>query len=232
MRTVNASVKYAVLYSFKGSSGGARDGSAPLAGLTEYKGALYGTTSGGGTPGDGTVYAIGGAGKESVLYSSRGRPERTRNRDCSSTTACCTVRRTPAARTVRNCLSITPAGKERVLHSFGSFDGENPAAGLVVLGGTLYGVTYNGGANGDGAVFAVTTVGKERVTYSFSGNPDGQNPQGSLTVLGGNLYGTTVVGGTNVDGVLFEITPAGVEHVAYTFGNAYDVVFPNRIFSC
>jgi uncharacterized repeat protein (TIGR03803 family) len=45
-------------------------------------------------------------------------------------------------------------------------DGADPAAGLTVLGGKLYGTTEDGGsncANNSGTAFSVTTAGKEHV---------------------------------------------------------------------
>jgi len=52
---------------------------------------------------------------------------------------------------------ITTAGAETVLYSFlGGSDGENPQAGLINVGGTLYGTTANGGASGNGTVFKIT----------------------------------------------------------------------------
>ena len=53
--------------------------------------------------------------------------------------------------------SITTAGKEKVLHSFGGgTDGVGPFAGLIDVKGTLYGTTEQGGAYFYGAVFALT----------------------------------------------------------------------------
>ena len=56
-----------------------------------------------------------------------------------------------------NCgtvFSVTMGGTERVLHSFGAVgDGENPGAGLINVGGTLYGTTAAGGT-GYGTVLA------------------------------------------------------------------------------
>jgi uncharacterized repeat protein (TIGR03803 family) len=53
--------------------------------------------------------------------------------------------------------SITPGGKENVLHYFGGKrDGVYPTAGLIDVGGTLYGTTQNGGTYADGTVFALT----------------------------------------------------------------------------
>jgi uncharacterized repeat protein (TIGR03803 family) len=44
-----------VLHSFEG---GSLDGAFPFASLTNVKGTLYGTTSGGGGKGDGTVFSL------------------------------------------------------------------------------------------------------------------------------------------------------------------------------
>ena len=53
--------------------------------------------------------------------------------------------------------SITTSGNESVLHSFGgSGDGQLPQATLANVKGTLYGTTYQGGANGYGTVFSLT----------------------------------------------------------------------------
>jgi uncharacterized repeat protein (TIGR03803 family) len=55
-----------VLHSFGGSSA---DGENPYGGLLNVNGTLYGTTSGGGTYGQGTLYSITPNGTESVLWS-------------------------------------------------------------------------------------------------------------------------------------------------------------------
>jgi len=128
--------------------------------------------------------------------------------------------------------SITIAGKERVLHSFGVYtgDGTDPSDGaLVDVGGTLYGTTDAGGASsncfsGDicGTVFSITTTGKEQVLYSFGASPnDGGTPSG-LTNVRGTLYGTTTYGGQNGDGTVFGVTTAGVEQVLYSFAGEPD----------
>ncbi len=50
------------------------DGLAPLAGLIDVNGILYGTTQGGGQYGGGTVFAITRTGQERVLHSFGGVP--------------------------------------------------------------------------------------------------------------------------------------------------------------
>jgi uncharacterized repeat protein (TIGR03803 family) len=49
------------------------------------------------------------------------------------------------------------AASETIVYSFtGGSDGGLPSAGLINVGGTLYGTTEGGGAHNDGTVFAVT----------------------------------------------------------------------------
>ena len=63
-----------VLYRFKGA-----DGRAPVAGLTDVNGKLYGTTLHGGSDADcqdcGTVFDVSTSGKERVLHSFKGLPD-------------------------------------------------------------------------------------------------------------------------------------------------------------
>lgn len=114
--------------------------------------------------------------------------------------------------------SITPGGKEAVIHSFGaSGDGKDPEAGLTIFRGDLYGTTYGGGPYDFGTVFSVTPEGKERVLHHFGKTPDGQNPTADLVVLNGVLYGTTLSGGEDNGGTVFSITNAGKERVIHRF---------------
>ena len=99
--------------------------------------------------------------------------------------------------------SMTTSGVVKVLHSFGhSQDGQYPdEAGLVDVGGTLYGTTSAGGALGGGTVFSITTDGLEKVLHSFGAQGDGADPIGGpLLEVRGKLYGTTRGGGTGDSG--------------------------------
>jgi uncharacterized repeat protein (TIGR03803 family) len=130
--------------------------------------------------------------------------------------------------------TITPSGKETVLHSFGgSGDGIYPVAELINVKGTLYGTTTLGGASNEGTVFAITTSGKETVLYSFKGGTeDGARPNAGLTNAKGTLYGTTSFGGDTVKGcnagcgTVFAITTSGTETVLHSFGGSSDGAFP------
>ena len=65
--------KERIIYSFGAHSG---DGTAPVAGLLNIRGTMYGTTARGGSgkgcpyqSGCGTVFSVDGSGAESILYS-------------------------------------------------------------------------------------------------------------------------------------------------------------------
>jgi uncharacterized repeat protein (TIGR03803 family) len=105
-----------------------------------------------------------------------------------------------------------------------STDGAVPAAGVIDVGGTLYGTTSEGGFYNFGTVFSVTTAGTELVLHSFTGSKhsksDGQQPLGALTEFNGDLYGTTKLGGEGFNsagcpdgcGSVFAIRPASKEN--------------------
>lgn len=126
---------------------------------------------------------------------------------------------------------IRPASQYLVLHSFGSgADGQDPAASLLDIKGTLFGVTESGGTYNLGTIFSMTMAGAEKVLYSFCSQnacSDGENPSGSLINVKGTLYGTTTYGGANAGGTIFSITPSGTEKVLHSFGSVNDDgVFP------
>jgi uncharacterized repeat protein (TIGR03803 family) len=113
-------------------------------------------------------------------------------------------------------------GQLTTLYSFcakeGCTDGSYPYSAVVeAANGMLYGTTFQGGTDGDGTVFQITTKGKLTTLYSFKGL-DGEDPYAGL-ILGsdGNFYGTTIFGGTNGYGTVFKITPAGVLSTLYSF---------------
>jgi uncharacterized repeat protein (TIGR03803 family) len=157
-----------VLHSF----GIGSDGAQPQASLIEVKGTLYGTTVIGGASGCdgvsicGTVFSITPSGTERVLHRFRGGTTDGAGPSASLINVKDTLYGTTpyggpyACATGGSCgtvFSITPNGKEKVLHSFGAAgDGMQPAAGLIDVGGTLYGTTVAGGTYGNGTVFALT----------------------------------------------------------------------------
>jgi uncharacterized repeat protein (TIGR03803 family) len=85
--------------------------------------------------------------------------------------------------------------------------------GVVQAGdGNLYGTTANGGLDGYGTVFRMTTNGVISNLYSFENlSTDGAEPQAAPCVgSDGYLYGTTSInGGTGSGGTLFKMSTNG-----------------------
>src|SRR5579871_597062 len=198
-----------VLYAFKG---GSSDGANPEAGLTDVKGTLFGTTFGGGSKNDGTVFKVTTAGTEKMLYAFKGRDGKNPasallavNGSLYGTTV------SGGAKGLGTVFVVSTSGAEKVLYSFkGGSDGAGPElTGLTDVNGTLYGVTKVGGTHDNGTIFKITASGKETVLYRFQGlsNGDGDNPHGTLTNVKGTLFGTTTYGGLGGTGTVYKITP-------------------------
>ena len=199
-----------MLHSFAGGS----DGGGPQAGLININGILYGTTSNGGSSGDGTVFSVTTSGSEKVLHSFSGPPDGDFpiagltnvdgtiygttddggfSKTCYPSSGCGTV------------FSMDASGNEKVLYSFGGPpDGAGPMANLLNVSGTLYGTTQSGGAYYKGTVFSITASGQEAVLHTFRGtnksHPDGDSPMAGLIDIKGTLFGTTAYGGAPTSG--------------------------------
>jgi uncharacterized repeat protein (TIGR03803 family) len=210
-----------VLYDFGNTS---TDGYQPLDDLIfDASGNLYGTTSGGGTYGYGTVFELtpttSGTWSETVLHSF--------NHDGTDgyyplaglifDTAGNLYGTTyyGSANSNGTVFELTPATgggwTETVLHGFAGTDGGSPEAGLIFdASGNLYGTTRYGGAKGSGTVFELTRtagVWREKVVHNFNGT-DGNQPIASLIFdASGNLYGTASGGGLYGYGTAFKLTP-------------------------
>ena len=106
----------------------------------------------------------------------------------------------------------------RVLHSFSAPpDGEQPYAGLTIIGRNLFGTTEYGGTRGCGVVFKIDPFGVESILHSFTCSPDGEYPFATLISVDGNLYGTTALGGKFSYGSVFKIDSQGLETVLHSF---------------
>ncbi len=113
--------------------------------------------------------------------------------------------------------TITLQPQFSLLHSFNNSDGDTPVASLMQgADGRLYGTTLNGGATGQGTVFAVNQDGTGFVTlYSFTGGNDGRNPYaGLIQGTDGRLYGTAHQGGATANGTVFAINSDGTGFTA------------------
>ncbi|HEY7095228.1 MAG TPA: choice-of-anchor tandem repeat GloVer-containing protein [Terriglobales bacterium] len=225
-----------ILHSFEGGA----DGAAPASGVIRDRGGnLYGTVSQGGANGQGAVYElVRGPGEtftNQILYSFSGGDDGSQ----------------PVGGLVfdnaENLYGSTPSGgangqgvvyqlspdgqggwTETVLHSFGSTpnDGQAPGGSLHFdTDGNLYGLTVEGGASNQGAIFQLQPNGNGgwsgEVIYSFKGGSDGAHPVTSDLIQVGNIfYGTTTDGGDAGLGTLFQlVNVVGVwlEKVLYSF---------------
>ncbi|HEV2132732.1 MAG TPA: choice-of-anchor tandem repeat GloVer-containing protein [Terracidiphilus sp.] len=227
-----------VLYNFNYSV----DGYFPLAGvILGASGDLYGTTEGGGTLGNGTVFAIDPAKQFDVppfpvALSDGMNPNaglvQDQNGNLYGDT---TMGGTNGLGTI---FEVNPSGQITTLYSFtGQSDGAYPYGTLVIDSkGNLYGTTNDGGANGLGVVFEYSPSSPGQVTalHAFAGvaNGDGANSIAGLVMdSAGNLYGVTQVGGTacanssNGCGTIFEIDASGNYSVLHSF-NGTDGYLP------
>ena len=193
---------YTVIYTFTQS---ANDGAFPFAGLIrDAAGNLYGSTSGGGDVGYGTVFKIDATGTLTVLHSFN-------TEEFGAVPFAALIEDTTGNLYGTgfyrgDVFKVDPAGNETVLYFFsGGTDGGWPYGGLVAdASGNLYGTTIYGGLvscgsgelGGCGVIFKVDTSGTESVLYSFTRPPDGTHPLATLLRdPAGNLYGTAGLGG-------------------------------------
>ena len=124
-------------------------------------------------------------------------------------------------------LAASPAQTFRALHGFIGSDGANPYVGMVQgTDGNLYGTTIDGGANGGGNVFKMTTSGKVTSLYDFCSLPNCADGEYPVTILvegaDGNFYGTTQSGGTagGSYGTVFQLTPTGTLTTLHSFSGS------------
>ena len=116
-------------------------------------------------------------------------------------------------------------------------NGEQPYAGVAIdSAGNMYGTAYQGGANGCGSVWEVTSSGidtgylPDKDLHDFGGTvtnaegvsgPDGSNPVAGVTFdTAGDMFGAAVAGGANDVGMVWEITASGVYKDLHDFGGA------------
>lgn len=239
------------------------DGERPLAGLVmDAGGNLYGTTQFGGTSNRGVVFELkqkNGNWRHRVLYSfcaESGCADGSIPSAGLILDAAGNLYGTTETGGVNNCgtvFELEPKSARRTtLHDFCSTAGDAkfPVAGLTYRGqasgapydgtASLYGTSSQGGAQGQGTVYALTRKHKiwsESVLHEFCEDgfgscTDGGAPLGDLIVDGaGNLYGNTTIGGSQDHGVIFELSPGRrkwKETVLYDFCQLADCADGDR----
>lgn len=189
-------------------------GSMPRAGLAEYKGKFYSTTSWGGLVndmGEGVIYewdpitnsytkkiqfsnSIDGAEPYADLIEVDGK--------FYGTTF---FGGTNGYGVIFEWNPVTNLYTKRVDLSWDN--GCQPTGRLTYNNGKFYGMVSSGGENSKGAIFEwnpTTNVYTKKI--DFNGD-NGSQPWGSLTYYNGNFYGMTLYGGSNDKGVIFEWNP-------------------------
>jgi uncharacterized repeat protein (TIGR03803 family) len=244
-----------VVYAFQNNN----DGAQPQAGLINLHGQLYGTTDYGGTGDGGFEMCFYGCGtvfsvklktvKETALYNFNDTPG-----DGSLPSGDLLdvggmlygTTENGGAYSKGTVFSVNPKTKiETAIYAFqGGSDGSFPVAGLINVGGTLYGTTSGGGSPnapnctsypyGCGTVFAIDPkTGVERVVYSFQGGADGKDPYPGLVYIRGTLYGITANGGGSANcgsgcGTAFSVKiKTAKETVLHSFGATGDGIYPS-----
>lgn len=219
---VDSSGHETVLYSFTGGS----DGANPNGVIRDFRGNLYGTTSGGGdASGSGVVFKIDRSGHETVLYTFTGGDDGAAPFAGVTLDLFGNIYGTTAfagAAALGVAFKLDKSGHETVLHTFERGpQGEQPDLSGVVLDwfGNLYGTTAFGGSGGQGVVYKLDRQGNESVLYTFPGATDGQAGYNNGIFVGsdGRLYGATDYGGRFGHGVVFRLDGQDDEDVLHTF---------------
>jgi uncharacterized repeat protein (TIGR03803 family) len=166
-----------LILSFEG-----QNGENPLASLAaDSSGALYGTTSKGGTAKKGVVFKLtpeGSTYAESVLHDFTGGADGAHPQDDIAVDSGGRVFGTTLIGGAHNAgvvFQLTPSHGSydfRILHNFaGSPDGANPVAAVIDVGnGVLFGTTTSGGSLRNGTVFRLSPNGnlyREKILHNF-----------------------------------------------------------------
>jgi uncharacterized repeat protein (TIGR03803 family) len=215
------------------------NGITPTAALIKgADGNYYGTTSGGGANGVGTVFKMTPAGLVSPFYPfDNSKPDNGILPDAPLLLGNDGhfYGTTPKGGTNNygTVFHLSSGGVYTTLHSFSAganSDGGGPEGALVEgAPGVFYGTASFGGAKGGGVVFKVTSAKAFTPLHSFTATgEEGQIPLGALIAGGdGNFYGITsqgALGGETAafrgNGTVFKISPAGNLTTVYRFAPA------------
>ena len=184
-------------------SSGSSDGSGPLAGLIQSGNTLYGEAEGGGTAGNGSVFAV--------------------NTDGTSYTNLHSFSARTGFVSGYGTNSDGASPWDGMILSGGTLYGTTQIAGTNGIG-TIFSMNTNG--TGFKTLYSFTTPSGAG-GIGFGVNPDGVFSRGKLLISGNTLYGTAVGGGTNGYGTIFAINTDGTGFTAlHTFTALDKSTFP------
>ncbi|HXC05310.1 MAG TPA: choice-of-anchor tandem repeat GloVer-containing protein [Bacteroidia bacterium] len=212
-----------LMHSFRGNN---TDGGQPHGNLIQGKDSLlYGMTYGGSSPFNGTVFSCSTGGLFSLMHvfnpgmTDGGNPYGSLIQARDGKLYGMTFAGGPIS--LGTIIRCTTSGSESLFALFGTNVYGYTPVGTPIKGndGNLYGMTYLGGAYGEGTIFQYTSSGTMKVVHTFTGSSsDGMMPYGSLIQASdGNLYGMTLGGGTNNWGVIFKCSTTGNFSVLHSF---------------
>jgi uncharacterized repeat protein (TIGR03803 family) len=220
----------ATLHSFTGKDGMNPEPGVPVQGVD---GRFYGMTESGGANGAGTIFVMNGDGSVVVLYDFGGFQG-----DGKSPTGPLTLASdgnfygtTMAGGALGGgtVFKMSAGGQLTILHSFpinSTKEGTMPMGGVVDGGsGKLYGVTFSGGAEDLGTVYALLQTGKVKTLHSFGAAEAIAYPCDGLAIaLDRSLYGTAAAckDGTCAGSAIFELTAKGAFKALHPFDPAAD----------
>lgn len=212
---------------------GATNGKNPMGSFVSDGTFLYGTTTAGGTNDLGIVFAIkkDGTGFTKLIdfagMSNGSIPQGSLLYDGINLFGMTTFGGASSSGTV---FKVKPdgTGYAKLLDFTGFTNGSNPWGGVIQEGLYLYGMTRNGGLNGDGTLFEIKPDGTGYADLYDFDMTSGIFPQGSLTYDGSFFYGMTYNGGANNFGTIFKFGAPAASGVAQMTANAPQIaIYPN-----
>lgn len=204
---------YSVLRSFNRATDGGNSFGSLVKGTD---GNFYGTTSGGGNFGAGTLFCISSTGSFTVIR------HLTASTDGSSPKSSLIqgsdgnlygTASTGGTNGRGTIFRINVTGTSFIVLRHLNFltDGANPLGSLAQgTDSNLYGMTSAGGLNQNGTIFKISTGGTFTLLRSLATATDGGVPKGGLVRSSdSNFYGLTSDGGSNLYGTIFKINASG-----------------------
>jgi uncharacterized repeat protein (TIGR03803 family) len=197
------------------------DGAGPIGGLVLSGNTLYGTTAGGGSSGNGVLFAIptdgtGFTNLHSFDGSDGSSPQASLINSGDTLYGTAEQGGNGGRGTV---FKINIDGTSfTVLHDFTAIspgtitnsDGTHPMREMILSGSTLYGTAWGGGSSGYGTVFAVKIDGTDFMNLHSFSSSDGVYPYSGLALFGNTLVGTTSTGNRG-NGTVFAINTDGTD---------------------